>query len=146
MPIQFTTNNKTPYVAETRTLQDESVVSIVKATFNFSTQGEVNPAEEQRPLTYGDEYFGEPGESSIKYASDIVPEKKGTDIALIGHAYAPDKAAFQVETALRVGNMVKRVHVTGDRYWKWSSLGISRSRPLPFDKIPPGLRAGLWSQ
>ena len=104
MPTQFTTNNKTPYVAETITLQDKSVVATVKATFNFSTRGEVYTAKEQRPLIFGDEYFGEPGESSIKYASDIVPEKKGCDIALIGHAYAPDKAAFNVEIALRVGN------------------------------------------
>ncbi len=136
MPIQFTTNNKTPYIAETITLQDESIVTIVKATFNFSTQGEVYTAEEQQQLVFGDEYVGEPGESSIKYASDIVPGKKGTDIALIGHAYASEKAAFYAETALRVENILKRVHVTGDRFWKWSSMGISRSRPLPFDKIP----------
>ncbi|MFP4572589.1 MAG: DUF2169 domain-containing protein [Desulfobacterales bacterium] len=134
--IPFTTNNKTSYTAEAVFVQDKSIVAIVKATWVFTPDGEVYMAQNQQPLVYGDQYTGEPGESSLKYASDIVPEKRGTDIALTGHAYAPGKIAYSVETALQVGNIRKKIWVTGDRFWKWSILGVRPGRPQPFRKMP----------
>jgi hypothetical protein len=50
---------------------------------------ELRVAEKQVPLTRADKCYSEPEKSSIRYASDIVPEKPGTDVILIGHAYAP---------------------------------------------------------
>ncbi len=135
--MQFITNNKTPYIAEAMVSHDKSVFIVVKATYCFSTDGNLKIADTQKPLCYGDEYTGEPGKSSIKYTSDIVPEKKGSDIALIGHAYAPnDTYVTTVDTEFQVGQIVKTIRVTGDRFWKWSSLGITKTRPLPFNKMP----------
>jgi len=36
------------------------------------------------------EYFGAPGNSSVRYDSDLVLTKTTTDIIVIGHSYAPD--------------------------------------------------------
>ena len=65
-------NNTTQY-------QDKSVVSMVKVTCSFSPEGRVEIAKEQKPLVYGDQYISNPENSSIKHASDIVPEKLGSD-------------------------------------------------------------------
>ncbi|MCP3874655.1 MAG: DUF2169 domain-containing protein, partial [Desulfobacteraceae bacterium] len=79
----------------------------------------------------------DPENSSIKYASDAVPEKKTSDIALIGHAYAPDKTpASKISTGLQIGKLRKIVWATGDRFWRWSPIGITKTRPIPFLKIP----------
>ncbi len=135
--MQFITNNKTPYMVEAMVSYDKSVFTVVKATYSFSTDGIIKIADTQKPLCYGDEYTGDPGKSSIKYTSDIVQEKKGSDIALIGHAYTPDNTYMtKIDTALQVGKTLKNIRVSGDRFWKWSSLGISKTRPLPFKKMP----------
>lgn len=137
----FITNNKTPYIAETTVLQDKNgkknAVTVVKATWTFSVDGRVSQAAEQMPLCYGDEYRGEPGKSSIKYTSDIVFEKKGTDIALNGHAYAPfNKNVKKIDAALKVGPLWKRVRVFGDRFWKYNMGIVTKTSPGLFDKMP----------
>src|SRR4051794_14497810 len=67
----------------------ECVVALVKGTFALNSGGALTPVAEPVPIVEGDVPFGEPGQSSLRYANDLVPEKKGTDVVLIGHAQAP---------------------------------------------------------
>lgn len=135
----FVVQNKTPYPADAVLLPDVngdmSVVTVIKATFSFSIDGEIKAAERQMPLCYGDEYWGKPGLSSLRYATDIVYEKKGTDIALNGHAYAPMRnPEKKIHAGLAVGSLQKTVTITGNRF-RSSKMGIT-SRPQPFVKMP----------
>ncbi|VFQ44905.1 DUF2169 family type VI secretion system accessory protein [Desulfoluna butyratoxydans] len=134
-------HNKTPYAAETFVLRDQhgtrQAVAIIKGTFLYDEQGFVQDAPDQLPLCYADEYYGKPGLSSLRYASDLVPEKKGTDIVLNGHAYAPGKKAVRkLDTALMVGPHQKRVRVYGDRAWRYRLGVVTKTSPLPFIKMP----------
>jgi len=85
-----------------------------------------------------DEFYGDPGITSIRYESDVGPAKSGTDVALVGHAYAPRGThdATEVDVTLDAGNLRKRVRVFGDRRWQ-RVFGLSRmTNPEPFESMP----------
>jgi hypothetical protein len=110
---------------------------VVKATYDLpNNTGDVELSQEQLPLEWEDIYEGEPGKSSLRYESDAVVEKKGTDVVLIGHAYAKRIGDPYVDVSIKVGKMQKSIRVFGDRSWD-KILGISTiSEPKPFQKIP----------
>jgi hypothetical protein len=132
--------NRTPYSAERAVLADldgsEIWVVVVKATFDLST-GHPVVADEQMPVCLTDEYHGKPGESSLKYESDLAFRKPATDVVLNGHAYAPNgKSATRVDASIKVGPIQKSARVYGDRHWRRGVLGLRPSKPKPFDRIP----------
>lgn len=134
-------HNTTPYHVETYPVQDKDgnpmALTVTKATYTFSLSGEVGIADEQVPITLGDEYRGDVKTTSIRYASDLVPEKRGTDIALNGHAHAPQgKPVKKLQVGLAVGNVSKTMTVWGDRFWQFSMGMVSKSRSFPFVKMP----------
>jgi hypothetical protein len=114
-----------------------SAVTVIKVTCSFYVDGSTRVAKNQVPLTYGDEYFGDPGSSSVRYASDMVAEKIGTDIVVNGQAYAPKGLpAKKVPVSLSVGAFRKNLVVWGDRVWT-STLGfVMKSSPVPFVSMP----------
>lgn len=133
-------NNKTPYQAERAILMDidgaEIWVVVVKATFEIR-DGKPVPADEQEPVYLADEYYGEPGASSMKYENEIVFNKPGTDIVINGHAYAPKgKPVKKLDVGVRIHNRQKSIRVYGDRIWYNSFLGLAISDPQPFVKMP----------
>jgi hypothetical protein len=104
----------------------------VKGTFALGDR--LTLAEEQAPVTLAAEHYGEPGRSSIRVPSDISLMKPGTDVLLIGQAYAPGgRSTMQMDVTLRVGPISKRVRVFGDRVWR---MGVTMSRPAAFDTMP----------
>lgn len=127
--------NNSPYSPAIAVLPDENGIDTlyvtVKATYSFN--GEVTLAEEQIPPQMEDEFWGEPGQSSIKYMSEIHLSKPATDIILIGHAHAPNgMQTTQMECGIKVGNYTKKIRVFGDRHWD----GAQKSQPEPFEKMP----------
>lgn len=137
----LSTNNPTPYISETYPAQDKDgkplAVTVIKATFGFSAKGEVGVAGKQVGLWMGDEYVGAAGVSSVRYGSDLSPEKTGTDIVLNGHAYAPmNRPVPRLQAGLKVGRVSKAVTVTGDRFWQVSMGMVSATKPVPFVKMP----------
>jgi len=133
-------DNHTPYQAERALLADldgsEIWVVVVKATFDISL-GRPVLAAEQAPICLTDEYHGKPGESSLRYESDLVYRKPGTDIVVNGHAYAPrGRRASRVDSTVKVGAVTKTVRVFGDRHWRRSVLGLRASSPKPFERMP----------
>ena len=79
-------------------------------------------------------HWGAPDDSSLRYASDVVPTKPGTDVAVNGHVYNRRRAA-SVHAALTVGNVRKVVASTGVRRWGSSRMGPRCSAPEPFEKL-----------
>ncbi len=106
-----------------------------KATFSLGER--VGVADEQLPLTLSDEYWGEPGQSSLKYASELHLSKPTTDVALVGSARAPGgRPVAELDVALRVGPVQKEIRVVGDRTWTGSLFGSSTTAAEPFETMP----------
>jgi hypothetical protein len=132
--------NNTPFEAERYGICDENgedlLLMVIKGTYEFDENGNLTIAEKQEQIEMADQYHDEPDNSSLKYASDFSFGKPATDIALIGHAYAPNGKTRESLVVLHVGSIQKVVKVFGDRHWK-KNVGVSRvSKPEPFEKMP----------
>ena len=110
---------------------------IIKGTFAISPDPQtLSLADEQAEVVFADEYHGEPGESSLKWKSEVAPPNGCTDVALVGHAHAEDGECSEMEASLSVGPVSKRLDIVGDRKWR-KRLGLRwRTRAEPFDKMP----------
>ena len=63
-------------------------------------------AEEQVPVGLADDHFeDDETPSSLRYASEAVPAKRGTDVALVGHAYPRQGFAKALDVQLQVGSL-----------------------------------------
>ena len=133
--------NRTPFEVAVAPSQDKQghdyAVVAVKGTFEMNRRGDsLAVAELQMPIVWGDEHYGDPGASSVKYEADIFPSKKGTDVVLLGHAYATGRAAKSVDVSLRVGALGKNVRVFGHRSWGKSIGSWKWTEPEPFERLP----------
>ena len=134
-------SNQTRFKADRTFARDadgaEVWIVAVRATFTIKSSGEVEPAEEQQDVRLAPEYFGEPAKSSLRYDTDLVRTRPGTDVLLHAQAYAPGgKAARDVEVEARVGPVDKRLRIVGDRKWKASPFGSVSGRPALFVQMP----------
>jgi len=127
--------NNTPFAANMALFPNEQGVDtlylIVKASFNIGTQWTLT--KEQAPPVEADEYWGEPNDSSIKYASDFHIGKPVSDIIMIGNAYSPNaKPVKQLDVGLAVGQVNKIVRVFGNRVWNNGKITTAE----PFQTMP----------
>jgi len=107
----------------------------VKATFELGQTLRV--ADKQEPLVGADEFWGEPGKSSLKRASEVHLPKPGTDVILLGEACAPERRpVYNLDVSLRVGARAKTLRVFGERQWNEGAAGLIASAPLPFESMP----------
>ncbi|WP_426755746.1 DUF2169 family type VI secretion system accessory protein [Myxococcus sp. Y35] len=134
-----TVENETPFAFDMMGLADEDgrplLLLVVKATYAIGATG-LMLADTQVPVTWRGESWGRPGESSDKYEPESAFIKLATDVALIGHAYPPQKGATEVLVALQVGPLKKAVRVLGERTWFKSMGRVAPTRPLPIETIP----------
>jgi hypothetical protein len=133
--------NHTPYAAERTWIRDKQGrhlwVVAVKATFDIKANNRLELAEEQFPPALAPEYSGEPGVSSLRWDSDLMYAKTGTDIIAEAHAHAPKgKAQEKVLVALRVGPIFKQMHVYGPRIYYDGAFGLATTTPSPFISQP----------
>jgi hypothetical protein len=130
--------NQTPFAADTLLMLDlsgaETMAVVIKATYDVSGPAP-RLAEKATPLLDADAYVGEPGKSSIRFASDRVMGKVATDVLLVGHAYHDRPRAEHVDVVLKVGPVRKVLRVFGNRVWTSGLLRVA-SAPAPFDRIP----------
>jgi hypothetical protein len=109
----------------------DSVYVVVKATFDIGPK--LSIAEKQVPIVLADEYWGEPAQSSIKYASEVHLTKPSTDVVLVGRACVPDdRKATQLDVRLAVAERQKALRVFGNRVWRHGQA----SSPEPFSYVP----------
>jgi hypothetical protein len=127
--------NKTPFAADFALLPNEdgidSLYVNVKATFKIGQQWSL--ADEQVPPVLADEFWGETGDSSIKYPSDVHIGKPTTDIIMLGCAFSPNgQNVQQLDVNLKVGKVAKTVRVFGDRHWQNGVI----TQPASFQMMP----------
>ncbi|MGH7070602.1 MAG: DUF2169 family type VI secretion system accessory protein [Acetobacteraceae bacterium] len=132
-------DNRTPFAAERGWVRDRSGSEIwivaVKCTFDIKPDGATVVSGQQPPVTIAPELTNPktPAQSSLRSESDLVRTRLTTDIVVHGHAYAPnDLPVTSCDVGFRVGELTKRLRVTGDRYW----IDGSPSAPTPFTRMP----------
>jgi hypothetical protein len=112
-------------------------VVAVKGTFTFDSDGRVVRAADQVKVCRTPVFAGDVATSSLREDCDLVPSRPGTDVVLHATAYAPGgRPAPAVDAAVRVGPVVKRLRVVGDRRWEWRLGRLGLSRPMPFTCLP----------
>lgn len=129
-------DNHTPFYAVLSVLPNRDAIDtlyvILKATLVLRPKLALAPA--QLPVTLADEYYGDPTESSLKAISDFHIGKPGTDVLLIGRAWAPPgHAVREAFVHVMVGERQKSIRVLGDRVWQSDG---SPSVPEPFEAMP----------
>lgn len=123
-------------VAPDKDGRDHCVV-VVKGTFAIGAEGEPRLAEEQAPLVYTDEHWGDPATTSIRYECDFAPSKPRTDILVNGMAFAPrGKPVERITVAIELAGGRKELLVIGDRHWFMGAAGMGISQPAPFVTMP----------
>jgi hypothetical protein len=127
--------NETGFAVSLTVLPDrdgvDTIFTVVKATFDLVPRLTLSP--KQVPVTMADEHWGDPTTSSLKYASELHLGKPGTDVVLVGHAWAPQKRPVtESGVMVKVGDFKKTIAVIGDRVWR----GGSPTPPKPFESIP----------
>ena len=133
--------NRTGYAAERNWTRDRDGIHwwvvAVRATFQVGGGGRLELGDEQPPPVLAPEYFGEPGASSLRYDSDLLSVKPGTDVIVHASAHAPGgRAAATVAVAVRVGALEKRLVVHGDRVYYRGTSGLTTTAPRPFAERP----------
>jgi hypothetical protein len=133
-------DNQTPFQLAHTVLLDKQAAEFLivasKATYSISENGKLVVAAPQEVIRAADEFYGEPGQSSIRHEAELGTPKLATDVALIGSAVAPQPGTTSMDVGLRVGPVSKLVKVFGERRWQKSLIGFSISRPKPFDRVP----------
>jgi hypothetical protein len=110
----------------------------VKASFTID-KGRLIPKsrDEQPPINMSDAYVGQPGQSGLREATDLIPRRNRTDILVLGRAFAPaGKPTERWLAELKVGDLYKSVQVTGTRQWNHSALkGWTLSSIAPVQEV-----------
>lgn len=100
-----------------QTPQGEPILSVlVKRTYDIAPGKRCVRAMRDRKLIPGDVPWGNPLNTCVRYESDFVPFKLGTDVVLDGQVHAPSGiATTSCEVTLQVADRRKQVLVIGDR-------------------------------
>lgn len=126
--------NNTPFAATMALFPDlqgvDTLYIIVKASFNIGSKWTL--LDKQVPPVAEDVHWGEPGLSSIRYASDFHIGKQATDVIVNGQAYADAANTRQMDVSAEVGAISKTIRVFGERVWQQGKI----SAPQPFERMP----------
>lgn len=131
-------DNATPMEAHGEVLDDrhgrEVLTVIAKMSWEVSSGGAVAVARRPSPIRQSDEWTGEPIASSLRFPSDLWPEKPGTDVLLVGTARPPwDRAITSLDVGLRVGGkhgpLQKTARVYGPRVFYAGIGGVVPGAP-----------------
>lgn len=138
--------NTTTYSAEIFSYLDaraqEQRVLIVCATFAVLPDGTTHLSDVSQSPRATDEYYGDPGGSSLMFASDLAPPKRVADVVVRGSAVAKDgRTATELLTRLRMPGLDKRVLVSGNRRWsgdRWSKAEPFARMELQYERAYGG--------
>ncbi len=131
--------NCTPLISDLGLYPDKEgvdiAVAVLKATYLFDAAGNVTEAqgEGRLPVFQSDQYYESPESSSVEYASDIAPDKIGTDVAVNGSVYGAN--ATRVEAGFSVNGRRKEIIAWGERRME-TFLYASIGKPRPFNRLP----------
>jgi hypothetical protein len=133
--------NETPFAFTTSFAIDEEgrplLVPLLQATYEIHAGRALSLAAEQLPPSLTGELWGaDAATSSYRIEPAFAFIKPATDVALVGHAQAPQHPVPDLQVVLRVGPVGKVVRVVGDRLWVRAMGAISATRPQPFERVP----------
>ena len=112
-------------------------VIVLRGTFQIENGRRLRLVQKQEPLVMADEYYGEPGMSSVKYESSIAPYKPRTDILVNANAYSPTGRPEERWTVgVQFGSIKKELQVTGPRRWERGLTGWSLTPIEPVESVP----------
>ena len=115
----------------------QSYVLVVKRTYAIRPDNALRLDDVQAPIVLADQYWGESGDSSVRYDADVAYSKPCVDIVVNGAAWAPrGRPTDRVLVQLATRAWTKRLLVSGDRHWSASVAGIRSTSPEYFLKIP----------
>lgn len=119
---------------------------LVKATFRLCHDGALRPLIKQPPFVLNDEHEGDEDTTALRYPSEIIAFKPGTDVVVIGSAKSPgDEPRQQWLAQLQVGPLDKVVKLTGPRHWRHKRLDrwdLSEAEPCTVVRLSYALAYG----
>lgn len=144
MDFERLCDNHTAFTVRAFGLDDrdgrELAVAVAKITWKVSDAGEARLAVPQRPVRPNDVALTEETFSSLRYPTDRVEAKPGTDVIMNGHAHPPaDREVTSSEVSLRVAAntpLSKTVRVYGTRMFVQGAVGIVPGPPAPLTVTP----------
>ena len=131
--------NESPFRSTMAILPDPNGVDtlyiVIKGTLDLGTNLQIADTPEEVQLV--EEFHEEPGSSSLKFPTDVLPSKPGTDVLLLGNAY-PERGSkdSHADIRVRVADRTKAIRVFGNRRWEKGVFGMKISEPEPFSAIP----------
>lgn len=132
--------NFSPFAVEHFVMQNphgqESLLVVISATF-MVPDGIAMLAEAQQPIQLADVPRSPHPAASVRSEGDLALVKPRVDVLFDGCAYARlQRPATEVLIGLRIGEIVKTLRVTGDRFWRRGALGRTPSSPREFERMP----------
>jgi hypothetical protein len=110
---------------------------VVRVTLELGEHRVLRLSQDQTPLAFQDEWFGETARSSVRTESDLAPGKPRADIVVVGSARAPGGAPVPSwPVRVKVGEVEKRLRVTGPRAWVRGEGGFTLTDPEPCTEVP----------
>src|SRR5687767_1052520 len=142
MDLSRLCRNRTPMDVRCVPMDDREgrdvLVVIAKMTWSISPTGVATIGRPIAPVRLFDVPQSDGTYASLRYASDSVEEKPGTDVLLTGTAYPPRADATKHNVSLRIetgrASLNKVLTVYGPRVWQQAMLGLA---PGPSTKMGP---------
>lgn len=145
MDPQHVIDNRTPMAVTCIPMDDrhgrEVAVVIMKMAYDVSPAGVIRAVLFGAPIRASDVPAGEGPWASIRYPSDLVDDKPGTDVIVVGTAHPPPGVSVTeqdvsvcVETGQRA--LKKTVRVYGARIWYGGAFGLAPGPAAPLGPTP----------
>jgi hypothetical protein len=113
------------------------LVAIAKMAYAVSARGAVEATPQPPAIRATDVLVASDRPASIRYPSDLVDERPGTDVVLVATATPPAAEATHVDVSLRVGGVLgKTLRVFGTRIWYRGALGVVPGPPSILQPTP----------
>ena len=117
------------------------LVVVVAGRFDLPEPGATrSPAlrlsEPQEPPNFQDVFFGDPASSSLRREGQSAYTRPGTDIHLLGRAWAPRGRRCKESTvALSVGPCAVQARISGPRRYVRAALGVTATAVEPLESV-----------
>ncbi|HEY8376858.1 MAG TPA: DUF2169 domain-containing protein, partial [Nannocystis sp.] len=118
------------------------LVVVVAGSFELPAAGRpapgpLRPSDLQPPPLLHDEYYGDPATSSLRREGQSTHLRPGTDIHLLGQAWAPrGRPTTRAFVHLSLGPCVQEAVITGPRRYLRGVADLRPSAPEPFERVP----------
>ncbi len=117
------------------------LVVVVAGRFDLPEPGRPGPttlrlSEPQEPPPLQDVFFGDPASSSLRREGQSTYTRPGTDIHLLGRAWAPQgRRCTESMVALKVGPCALQARICGPRRYVRGPLSVEATGPEPWESL-----------